>query len=128
MRRPVALAILTFLLALALKLRPKDALVRRGEWGRKTDYMGEMLTGRVLGSLGLGGIGRELFRLAAPLEMRHLAHEDFWDQEGSAGSPDRLAGRHRQGLGRASLEDYSRRVSGLLAGYQCPAPRARLHA
>jgi phosphoglycerate dehydrogenase-like enzyme len=76
-RRPVALAILTFLLALALKLRPKDALVRSGKWGRKTDYMGEMLTGRVLGSLGLGGIGRELFRLAAPLEMRHLAHDPY---------------------------------------------------
>ena len=76
-RRPVATAILTFLLALALKLRTKDGLVRSGDWGRKAAYMGEMLTGKVLGSFGLGSIGRELFRLAAPLEMRHIAHDPY---------------------------------------------------
>jgi phosphoglycerate dehydrogenase-like enzyme len=76
-RRPVATAILTFLLALALRLRTKDALVRRGEWQRKQEFMGEMLTGKVLGSLGLGSIAREMFRLAAPLEMRHIAHDPY---------------------------------------------------
>ncbi len=39
--------------------------------------MGEMLTGKVLGSLGLGSIAREMFRLAAPLEMRHIAHDPY---------------------------------------------------
>ncbi|HWE62863.1 MAG TPA: NAD(P)-dependent oxidoreductase, partial [Chloroflexota bacterium] len=76
-RRPVAVAILTFLLALTLRVRAKDTLVRRGEWGRKAEFMGEMLTGKVLGSLGLGSISRELFRLAAPLEMRHIAHDPY---------------------------------------------------
>lgn len=76
-RRPVAVAILTFLLALALRVRAKDALVRRAEWGRKAEFMGEMLTGKVLGSLGLGSIARELFRLAAPLEMLHIAHDPY---------------------------------------------------
>lgn len=76
-RRPVALAIITFLLALSHKLGHKDGLVRTGGWGRKFDYLGEMLTGRVLGSLGCGSIAREMFRLAAPLEMRHIAHDPY---------------------------------------------------
>ncbi len=78
-RRPVAIATLTLLLALTLKLRQKDALVRGGDWGRKADYLGEMLTGKVLGTLGLGRIGREFFRLAAPLGMRHIAHDPYLD-------------------------------------------------
>jgi phosphoglycerate dehydrogenase-like enzyme len=78
-RRPVAIATLTLLLALTLKLRQKDALVRGGDWGRKADYLGEMLTGKVLGTLGLGRIGRELFRLAMPLGMRHIAHDPYID-------------------------------------------------
>lgn len=76
-RRPVAVAMLTFLLALALKLPQKDRLVRAGAWERKTDYMGESLTGKVVGALGLGNIGREFFRLVAPLEMRHIACDPF---------------------------------------------------
>jgi phosphoglycerate dehydrogenase-like enzyme len=60
-----------------LQLRPKDRLVREGVWERKAEYMGGMLTGKSLGSLGLGGIGRELFRLAAPLGMRHIAHDPY---------------------------------------------------
>ncbi len=78
-RRPVAIATLTLLLALTLKLRQKDALVRSGDWGQKADYLGEMLTGKVLGTLGLGRIGREVFRLAAPLGMRHIAHDPYLD-------------------------------------------------
>jgi phosphoglycerate dehydrogenase-like enzyme len=80
-RRPVAVAMLTFLLTLALKVPQKDRLVRSGEWDRKTDYMGEMLTGKVVGSLGLGNIGREFFRLVAPLEMRHIACDPFVTEE-----------------------------------------------
>jgi phosphoglycerate dehydrogenase-like enzyme len=76
-RRPVAMANLTLLLALTLKLRQKDALVRRGDWDHKADYLGEMLTGKVLGTLGLGRIGREFFRLAAPLGMHHIAHDPY---------------------------------------------------
>jgi phosphoglycerate dehydrogenase-like enzyme len=42
------------------------------------------LTGRTLGSLGLGNIGQELFRIAAPLGMRHLAADPFVSSETAA--------------------------------------------
>jgi phosphoglycerate dehydrogenase-like enzyme len=72
-RRPVAASVLTFVLALSHKLLIKDRLTREGRWAEKLDHMGMGLTGRTLGVIGLGNIGREVFRLAAPLEMRHLA-------------------------------------------------------
>lgn len=74
-RRPVAVATLTFLLALSHRLLQKDALTRAGRWGEKLGYMGMGVTGRTLGVIGHGNIGREVFRLAAPLGMRHLAFD-----------------------------------------------------
>jgi D-3-phosphoglycerate dehydrogenase len=76
-RRPVAVAVLTFLLALSHKLMVKDRLIRAGCWAEKLEHMGMGLTGRTLGLIGLGNIGREVFRLAAPLSMRHLATDPF---------------------------------------------------
>src|SRR5262245_30730935 len=76
-RRPVAVAALTFLLALAHKLPAKDRLTRDGRWHDKLDFMGVGLTGRTLGVIGLGNTGRELFRLAAPLDMRHIGFDPY---------------------------------------------------
>lgn len=76
-RRPMASSELTLILALAHKLRIKDTLVREGRWGEQRDHYGTGLTGKTLGTLGLGNIGRELFRLAAPLEMRHIACDPY---------------------------------------------------
>jgi D-3-phosphoglycerate dehydrogenase len=76
-RRPVAVAALTLLLALAHKLLEKDRLTRAGRWGEKLDHMGLGLTGRTLGLIGLGNIGREILRVVAPIEMRHLAYDPF---------------------------------------------------
>jgi len=74
-RRPVAAAALTLILALTHRLLQKDRLTRAGGWARKVEFMGRGVTGRTLGVLGLGNIGREVFRLAAPLEMRHVGHD-----------------------------------------------------
>ena len=80
-RRPVAAAILTFILALAGKLFVKDALVRQGPDGfnRRVDHMGVGLVGKTLGSVGLGNIGAEALRLCAPLDMKFIAHDPFVD-------------------------------------------------
>ena len=82
-RRPVAITILTFILALAGKLFDKDKLTREGPAGfaKRPDYMGMGLVGRTLGSVGLGNIGAETFRMCAPLEMKFLAHDPWADPE-----------------------------------------------
>jgi phosphoglycerate dehydrogenase-like enzyme len=76
-RRPVAAAALTLILALSHKLLIKDRLAREGRWSEKLDHMGQGLTGRTLGIIGLGNIGREILALAAPFGMRHLASDPF---------------------------------------------------
>jgi phosphoglycerate dehydrogenase-like enzyme len=78
-RRPVAVSVLTFMFALAGKLMVKDRLTREGPsgWAKRSEHMGLGLTGRTLGQLGIGNIGAEVFRVAAPLGMRFIAHDPF---------------------------------------------------
>src|SRR5262245_16068648 len=79
LRRPVAVALLTFILALSGKLMIKDRLTRGGPagWAEKTDHMGVGLIGKTLGSVGIGNIGAEMFRLAKPLDMKFIAHDPY---------------------------------------------------
>jgi phosphoglycerate dehydrogenase-like enzyme len=74
-RRPVASSILGFILALAHRIPVMDQITRSGRWHEKIQHTGTGLTGRTLGSIGAGNIGRELFRLVRPLEMRHIAYD-----------------------------------------------------
>lgn len=76
-RRPVAVSALTLMLALSHKLFAKDQLTRKGRWNEKLNHMGVGLTGRTLGLIGLGNIGREILRIVAPLEMRLVAFDPF---------------------------------------------------
>ena len=89
-RRPVATSALTFVLMLAQKVLLKDRLTRAGRWSEKSDHIGTGLTGRTLGSIGIGNIGAELFRLAKPLEMNFIAHDPAVDAAFAAGIGVRL--------------------------------------
>lgn len=80
-RRPVAASALAFLLALSHKMFLKDRLTREGRWAEKLEHMGTGLTGRTLGLIGLGNIGREISAVARPLDMRHIAHDPFASPE-----------------------------------------------
>ena len=80
-RRPMATVNLTLLLALSHRLLEQDRLTRAGGWARKLEVMGTGLTGKVLGSIGLGNIARETFKVAGPLEMRHIAHDPYASPE-----------------------------------------------
>ena len=116
-RRPVAVAILTLMLALFGKLRDKDRLARLGPegWARKTRYNGVGLVGRTLGSLGLGNIGAEMFRLAKPLNMRFIAHDPYADAAEAASLGVELVG----------LEALFRRADVLAVN--CPLSEATRH-
>ncbi len=77
MPRPVATIALTFILALAGRLFLKDRLTRSGRWNERMDSMGMGLSGRTLGVIGAGGIGRELLRMAAAFDLQLLAADPF---------------------------------------------------
>jgi len=77
MPRPVATTALTFILALAGKLFLKDRLTRTGRWNERMDNMGRGLTGRTLGVIGAGGIGRELLRMARTFDLNLMAADPF---------------------------------------------------
>ncbi|MFO1132814.1 MAG: NAD(P)-dependent oxidoreductase [Hyphomicrobiales bacterium] len=85
-RRPVAVSIITFILALTGKLMVKDRLARSGPPGfaARGEHMGVGLVGKVLGSLGVGNIGAEMFRLARPFDMNFIAHDPFADRKVAA--------------------------------------------
>jgi len=80
-RRPVAVSILTLMLALTGKLTIKEKLTRAGAAGfaQRGAHMGVGLVGRMFGSLGAGNIGAEAFRLARPFGMKFIAHDPFAD-------------------------------------------------
>lgn len=90
-RRPVAVSALAMLMALSHRLLAKDQLTREGRWNDKLDYMGVGLTGRTLGLIGFGNIGREIAKIAAPLEMRLIAHDPFASCEDAASTGVELA-------------------------------------
>jgi D-3-phosphoglycerate dehydrogenase len=77
MPRPVATIALTFILALSGKLFLKDRLTRTGRWDERMDNMGRGLTGRTLGVIGAGGIGRELLRMARTFDLKLVAADPF---------------------------------------------------
>jgi phosphoglycerate dehydrogenase-like enzyme len=83
-RRPVATSILTLILALSHKIFTKDTITRTGRWTETTNHMGVGLTGKTVGSIGVGNIGSELFRLLAPLDMQHIAFDPYAKPEDCA--------------------------------------------
>ena len=109
-RRPVAVAVLTFILALAGKLFVKDRLTRAGPdgWAERATHMGTGLVGLTLGQLGIGNIGAEVFRVARPLDMTYIAHDPFVDP---AVAPE-------LGVELVSLDDLFRRSDFL--SISCP--------
>jgi phosphoglycerate dehydrogenase-like enzyme len=75
-RRPMAAGAMTFVLALAHRLPEMDRHVRAGRWERFA-HVGMGLAGRTLGIVGLGNVGRELARLAAPFGLHLVAADPF---------------------------------------------------
>ncbi len=109
-RRPVAVSIMAFMLALTGKMMIKDRLTRGGPdtFNQRAQHMGVGLVGRTLGVIGIGNIGAELFRLARPLDMKYIAHDPYADRKVAA----------ELGIELASLEDVFRQADVL--SINCP--------
>ncbi len=76
-RRAMATTAIAFMLSLAHRVLEKDRITRKGEWSSKLDYMGYQVTGKTLGSIGLGNIARDMFHLADPWDMRRIAFDPY---------------------------------------------------
>ena len=74
-RRPVAIAALTYILALSQKMFQRDSLVRTGRWHERMDNVGIGLNNKTIGLIGLGNIGRELCGLLQNFGVRILASD-----------------------------------------------------
>jgi phosphoglycerate dehydrogenase-like enzyme len=77
--------------------------------------MGMGLVGRTLGSIGIGNIGAELFRLAKPLDMTFIAHDPYADRAVAA----------ELGIELVSLEDVFRRSD--IVSVSCPLTAETKH-
>jgi phosphoglycerate dehydrogenase-like enzyme len=109
-RRPVAVSVITLMLALTGKVMVKDRMTREAAPGyaRRGDHMGVGLVGRTLGSLGVGNIGAEVFRLARPFDMNFIAHDPYADKSVAA----------ELGIELVGLDDLFRRADVL--SVSCP--------
>lgn len=67
---------MALMLALARNLMPAHNSITRGEWERKR-FTGIELSGKTLGILGFGRIGREVGRRAKAFGMNVLAHDPY---------------------------------------------------
>lgn len=109
-RRPVAVSVVTLMLALTGRLMIKDKLTRESAAGyaKRSEYMGAGLVGRTLGLLGIGNIGAEVFRIATPFDMKFIAHDPFAD----------AAVAMELGIELVGLEDLFRRAD--ILSVNCP--------
>ena len=72
----VAELALAHMLALYRFLPDSNITMRKGEW-KKKKYKGRELTGKTLGIIGLGNIGKALAKKACAFDMKILAYDPF---------------------------------------------------
>jgi D-3-phosphoglycerate dehydrogenase len=89
-RRPMAVAAITHVLALSQHLTARDRLSREGRWDDRAGFVGLGLAGRTLGLVGLGNIGREVARLAEPFELVRIAYDPYVSEQQAAAAGTRL--------------------------------------
>jgi phosphoglycerate dehydrogenase-like enzyme len=76
--KPMAESIVLFVLALSHNLVRKDRMVREGRWVESTRKLGREPRDRIVGSIGIGNIAREAFRLLRNFGVaRFLAFDPY---------------------------------------------------
>ena len=68
---------MTLMLALSRKISPANASLKAGKWDRKS-FEGVQLSGKTLGIVGMGRIGRAVAKRAHAFEMRVLGFDPFF--------------------------------------------------
>ncbi|HAU37705.1 MAG TPA: phosphoglycerate dehydrogenase [Phycisphaerales bacterium] len=68
---------MTLMLALSRKIAPANASLKAGKWDRKS-FEGTQLSGKTLGVVGMGRIGKAVAARATAFEMRVLGFDPFF--------------------------------------------------
>ncbi len=68
---------IALMLAMARKIAPADAHIRKGLWERN-QFMGTQLADKTLGVIGLGRIGKAVAKRALGLEMKVIAYDPYY--------------------------------------------------
>lgn len=89
-RSAMGTAVITLILAVSLRLTAKEKLLREGRWAEASQYYGWALKGKTLGSIGVGNIGHEMFRLIKPFGMKHIAYDPYVKEAASADADVKL--------------------------------------
>ena len=81
-RRPMATAALTHILVLSTRYMEKVRCTQENRWSdaSQPELLGMGLGGRTLGFVGFGSIGRDLYDLISPFNMRHLVYDPYLDK------------------------------------------------
>jgi phosphoglycerate dehydrogenase-like enzyme len=81
-RRPMATAALIHILALSTRLFFKSALIYEDRWAEAAsmENYGTGLSGKTIGYIGFGNIGRDLYKLIKPFDMHHLVYDPYLDE------------------------------------------------
>lgn len=82
-KKPVATAALTLMLGTMFRLVAKDELARKHQWSNRMQGLGTGVNGKIIGTIGLGNVASEFFRLIAPFDTTRLAF-DPWKSDSEA--------------------------------------------
>lgn len=76
-KKPVATAALTLMLATMFRLVAKDNQARSDDWANRIQGLGVGVNGKTIGTIGLGNVAGEFFRLLTPFDVKRIAFDPW---------------------------------------------------
>ena len=76
-KKPVATAALTLMLATMFRLVAKDKQAHSFDWANRIKGLGQGVNGKTVGTIGLGNVASEFFRLLAPFDCNRVAFDPW---------------------------------------------------
>ncbi len=76
-KKPVATAALALMLGVMFRLVAKDKQARSFDWTNRIQGLGVGVNGKVVGTIGLGNVASEFFRLLSPFDCERLAFDPW---------------------------------------------------
>jgi D-3-phosphoglycerate dehydrogenase len=72
---------LAAILSILHRIRERDRMARRAKWSDRPKVLSERLTGKVVGIIGFGRIGRQVAMLLKPFKVRIVVYDPYVSEE-----------------------------------------------